>query len=390
MRVVAPPISISAQANELHFRSTVIDTHVDTTQRLLSGNFNLAATHADGAVDIPALRDGGVDAVFFAIWAPGTITGAEAVSRARTQIEAIRRELELHAAEVVLARSVEEIRCAKSAGKIALLLALEGGQMIGGDLDVLREYARRGVRYVTLTHNFSTDWADSSTDRAVHDGLSGFGKKVIQEMNRLGVMVDVSHVSDKTFEDVLTASAAPVIASHSSCRALCDSPRNLTDEMIVALATKRGVIQINFHVGFLNQQFRNTMKEHPELQSQIEELAKKRRGENHGEQWIEGGRIMREMAAEGKLPRVEWTEIVDHIDHALRVAGVEHVGLGSDFDGADMPFGMESASCLPRITNALLERGYSEADVEKILGGNVLRVMQDVDAVSIQMRGTNG
>jgi len=367
----------------------VIDTHVDTTQRLLSGNFDLGVAHADGGVDIPALREGGVDAIFFAIWAPGTITGEEAVGRARAQIEAIRRELDIHSQEIVLARNAGEIRRAKAAGKIAVLLALEGGQMIAGDLGVLREYAAHGVRYVTLTHNFSTDWADSSTDKAVHNGLSGFGKKVIQEMNRLGVMVDVSHVSDKTFEDVVTASEAPVIASHSSCRALCDSPRNLTDEMIPVLAAKGGVIQINFHVGFLNQNFRNTMKERPELQGEIEEMAKKRCGENHGDQWIEGGRIMREMVAEGKLPRIEWTDIIEHIDHAVRVAGVEHVGLGSDFDGADMPFGMENASCLPRITAALLERGYSEVDVENILGGNILRVMQDVEAVSTEMRGTN-
>jgi membrane dipeptidase len=368
----------------------VVDTHVDTTQRLLSGDFDLGIRHTAGSIDIPAMRGGGVDAIFFAIWIPGTVTGPEAVRRARSQIEAIRRHLALHCGEVVLARTPADIRRAKSDGRIALVLALEGGQMINGSLDLLREYASLGVRYLTLTHNYNTDWADSSTDQPLHNGLSHFGKQVISEMNRLGVLVDVSHVSDKTVADVLATSAAPVIASHSSCRALCDSPRNLSDEMMYALAEKGGVIHINFHVGFLNQDFRNVMRDHPEFQSQIEALAKERCGAGHAEQWIEGGRIVREMVADGKLPRVEWTEIIDHIDHAVCVAGIEHVGLGSDFDGADMPFGMEDASCLPRITNALLERGYSEADVEKILGGNTLRLMQDVEAVCSQMRGTNG
>jgi membrane dipeptidase len=380
---------ITARAREIHFRSIVIDTHVDTTQRLLSGDFDLSARHTAGSIDIPAMRDGGVDAIFFAIWTPGTVVGTEAVQRARAQIDAIRRHLALHSRELVLARTSADIRRAKAAGQIALVLALEGGQMIDGNLDLLREYASLGVRYVTLTHNFNTDWADSATDRPLHNGLSDFGKQVIREMNRLGVMVDVSHVSDKTFADVLAIGEVPAIASHSSCRALCDSPRNMSDDMIRALAKKGGVIQINFHVGFLDQKFRNTIKDHPELQSQIEALAKERCKENHVEQWIEGGRIMREMVASGKLPRVEWTEILDHVDHAVQVAGVDHVGLGSDFDGADMPFGMEDASCLPRITQALLERGYSEADIEKILGGNTLRLMQDVEAISTQMRGTN-
>jgi membrane dipeptidase len=380
--VESPQCEITVRAKEIHFRSILVDTHVDTTQRLLSRDFDLGVRHIGGSVDIPAVRDGGVDAIFFAIWTPGTVIGPEAVHRASEQIEAIRRHLARHAGEMVLARTADDIRRAKAANQIALLLGLEGGQMINGNLDVLREYASLGVRYVTLTHNFNTDWADSSTDQPFHNGLNDFGKDAIREMNRLGVMVDVSHVSDKTFADVVAISAVPVIASHSSCRAICDAPRNMSDEMIRTLADTGGVIQINFHIGFLSQEFRNAMKEHLELQSHIEALAKERVGENQADQWIEGGRIVREMVNAGTLPRVEWTQIIDHIDHAVEVAGIDHVGLGSDFDGADMPYGMEDASCLPRITNALLQGGYSEADVEKILGGNTLRLMQDVEAVS--------
>jgi membrane dipeptidase len=388
--VEAPHFGITAQARAVHLRSIVVDTHVDTTQRLLSGNFDLEARHADGSVDIPSMQEGGLDAIFFAIWVPGTVTGPEAVRRGFAQIDAIRRQLALHPGEIVLSRTADDIRRARAAGQIAILLGLEGGHMINCDLDVLRKYASLGVRYMTLTHMLNTEWADASTDRPAHNGLSDFGKQVIHEMNRLGMIVDVSHASDKAFADVLSASAAPAIASHSSCRALCDAPRNMPDEMIRALAAKGGVIQINFYVGFLSQEFRNTMRAHPELQSQIEALAKQRCGENHAEQWIEGGRLMREMVADGRLPRVDWTEIINHIDHAVKIAGIDHVGLGSDFDGADMPYGMEDASRLPRITDALLRKGYSEADVEKILGGNTLRLMQDVEAASIRMRGTIG
>jgi membrane dipeptidase len=202
-------------------------------------------------------------------------------------------------------------------------------------------------------------------------------------------MVDISHVSDKTFYDALEISQAPLIASHSSCRALCNAPRNMTDQMIKDLAAKGGVIQINYHVGFLSQKFSDAEKAQPEIEKQIEDETKKRCGEtgNSGCRDIERSTVTREFMTIGKLPQVEWTEIVNHIDHAVKIAGADHVGLGSDFDGAVMPMGMEDATHLPQITNALLEKGYSESDIQKILGGNTLRAMEQVEATAKRLGG---
>jgi membrane dipeptidase len=257
--------------------------------------------------------------------------------------------------------------------------------MINSNLGVLRSYAALGVRYMTLTHSGNCEWADSSTDKTAHNGLTDFGKDVIREMNRLGLMVDISHVSDKTFYDVLAISKAPVIASHSSCRALCDAPRNMTDQMMKDLAAKGGVVQINYHVGFLSQEFRNAEKADPEVEKTIAAEVQKLCGDNEACQLLEGDRVTREYVEQGKLPRVDWTAIIEHIDHAVKVAGIDHVGLGSDFDGANMPYGMEDASKLPKITEALLKKGYSEGDVRKILGENTLRLMSEAERVSREL-----
>jgi len=286
---------------------------------------------------------------------------------------------------LVLTTTVAGIREAHRQGKIASLMGIEGGHMIASDLDVLRRYASLGTRYMTLTHTGNCEWADSSTDKPAHNGLTEFGKGVVREMNRLGMIVDVSHVSDKTFADVLEVSKAPVFASHSDCRAICDAPRNMSDDMIKRLAAKGGVIQINYHVGFLSQEFRNAEKAHPEWDKRIALEIQKRCGAKEGCQLIEGDRITREYVLRGDLPRVEWTKIIEHIDHAVKVAGIDHVGLGSDFDGANMPFGMEDVSKLPQVTNALLEKGYSEGDVKKILGENTLRVMAEVERVGREL-----
>jgi membrane dipeptidase len=374
--------SISPAARELHFQSIVVDTHDDTTQRLLDPKFDFGARHTDGSVDIPRMREGGLSAIFFSIWIPGTVTGLSAVQRALDQIGAVRETVARHPNDLVLCTTAEEIRRAKASGKIAVLMGVEGGHMINNSLANLDKFFALGVRYMTLTHTVNTDWADASTDKAAHNGLTDFGKQVVREMNRLGMMVDISHVADKTFYDVLAISKAPVIASHSSCRALCSAPRNMTDDMIKALAAKGGVIQINYHIGFLSQQFQDASKAHPELGKEIEAESKKRCGDNEAGQLIEADKITRDMVAQGKLPRVDWTEIIKHIDHAVKLAGADHVGLGSDFDGADMPYGMEDVSDIPQITNALLAKGYSPTDVRKILGGNTLRLMQDVEAAA--------
>jgi len=374
--------NISPQARELHFQSIVIDTHDDTTQRLLDPKFDFGAIHSDGSVDIPRMRAGGLSAIFFSIWIPGTVTGPTAVQRALDQINAVREAVTRHPNDLVLCTTADEIRRAKAGGKIAVLMGVEGGHMINNSLANLDKFFALGVRYMTLTHTVNTDWADASTDKPAHNGLTDFGKQVVREMNRLGMMVDISHVADKTFYDVLAVSKAPVIASHSSCRALCSAPRNMTDDMIKGLAAKGGVLQINYHIGFLSQQFQDVSKAHPELGKEIEAESKKRCGENEACQLIEADKITRDMVVQGKLPRVDWTEIIEHLDHAVKLVGADHVGLGSDFDGADMPYGMEDVSDIPKITNALLAKGYSPADVRKILGGNTLTLMQDVEAAA--------
>src|ERR1700737_1110647 len=268
--------SISEKARKLHFSSIVVDTHDDTTQRFLDGKFDLGVRNATGSIDIPRMRDGNLSAIFFSIWMPSKITGPEAVDRALVQIDAVREQIRKHSNDVVLATTAAEIREARKQGKIAALMGVEGGHMINSDLGVLRSYAALGVRYMTLTHSGNDEWADSSTDKAAHNGLTDFGKDVIREMNRLGVMVDISHVSDKTFADALAISKAPMFASHSSCRAICDAPRNMTDEMMKALASKGGVIQINYHVGFLSQEFRDAEKADRKINAAIERKVIKR------------------------------------------------------------------------------------------------------------------
>jgi membrane dipeptidase len=376
---------ISARAKKLHFTSIVVDTHDDTTQRFLDGKFDLGSRSATGSIDIPRMREGNLGAIFFSIWIPSKVTGPEAVDRALVQIDAVGEQVRKHPKDLVLATTATEIREARKQGKIAALLGVEGGHMINSDLAVLRTYAALGVRYMTLTHSGNDDWADSSTDKAVHNGLTEFGKDVVREMNRLGVMVDISHVSDKTFYDALEVSKAPLIASHSSCRAICDAPRNMTDRMMKDLAAKGGVVQINYHVGFLSQEFRNAEKANPELNKAIGAEVAKRCGDNEGCQLMEGDRITREYVEQGKFPRVAYIKIIEHIDHAMKVAGIDHVGLGSDFDGANMPYGMEDATKLPYITEALLQKGYPEGDVKKILGENTLRVMTEVERVSREL-----
>jgi membrane dipeptidase len=372
----------SRRAREVHFSSLVFDTHTDTPQRILFDKFDLGHRDGAGCVDIPRLRDGGVGAVFFALWVPVDITGEAATRRARDLLDATAAQIELHARELALCDSVSEIKTARAANKIAVLLGLEGGHAINADLAVLREFHARGLRYMTLTHNAATEWADSSSTAAVHHGLSDFGREVIREMNRLGMMVDVSHVSDATFDDVLATSRAPVIASHSGCRALCDAPRNLDDERIRRLAAAGGVMHVVFHNSFLSQEYASAYRSMADQSLARQKELQEKFGQNEARILMEGQRWNDALILGGKLPRVSWEKIVDHIDHAVRVAGADHVGIGSDFDGAFMPQGMEDASKLPRITEGLIRRGYPDADIRKILGENTLRVMVEVQRVS--------
>lgn len=378
-----PGRQVSDRARQLHDRAIVVDTHGDTPQRLVfDKTFDLKVRNKNGHIDIPRMRDGGLDALFFSIWVPSDVTGPPAVKRALDQIDAVREAARLHPNDLLLATTAADVRSAVAQRKIAALMGMEGGHMIDDDIRLLRNYAVLGVRYLTLTHFRNNNWADSSTDKSKHNGLTPFGKHVVRELNRLGVMVDISHVSDKTFYDVLAITAAPVIASHSSCRVIANHPRNMSDDMLRALAKNRGVVMINYHAGFLSEEFRlASEKRSGDIVAAMSAMSKKCGG-NEACTTMESERIDREAMAKGVLPKVMWEKIIEHIDHAVKVAGADHVGLGSDFDGATMPIGMDDASMLPKITDALLEKGYSETDVQKILGGNILRVMETVERVA--------
>ena len=374
-----------AAARALHFEAIVIDTHDDTTQRMLDPAFDLGARHKDGSIDIPRMREGGLDAIFFSIWIPGTITGDEAVRQAIAQIDAVNRQVAAHPADLELVTTADGIRKAVAAGRIAVLLGVEGGHMIANDLGNLRRFFDLGARYMTLTHSVNVDWADSSTDKPRNAGLSHFGREVVREMNRLGMMVDISHVSDAVFDDVMRLSKAPVIASHSSARALAQVPRNMNDRMIRELAAHGGTMQVNYNTGFLSQAFADARAANDgAIRNAIDAEATELCGNNMACEIQAGSDLARERVERGTLPKVEWTEIVDHIDHAAKLAGAEHVGLGSDFDGADMPYGMEDVTGLPKLTQALLERGYTPDQVRDILGRNLLRVMEQVEKVAAE------
>ncbi len=371
---------VSPQAAQVHSRAIVLDTHADTTQRMVfDPRFNIGERHSDGNIDIPRMRDGGMDALFFSIWVPSDVTGPPAVKRAFDQIDAVREAVRTHPNDLVLATTVADVRKAAADKKIAALMGMEGGHMIDDDMRLLRDYYALGVRYMTLTHFKNNNWADSSTDKPAHNGLTAFGKDVVREMNRLGMMIDISHVADKTFYDVIGLTKVPVVASHSSSRVIANHPRNMTDDMMRALAKNGGVIMINYHAGFLSEEFRvASEKRSGNIVEQMAEMSKKCGG-NEACTTMEDDRVDHEAMMNGQLPKVSWEKIIEHIDHAVKVAGADHVGLGSDFDGATMPLGMEDVTKLPKITDALLKKGYSEADVEKILGANLLRVMEAVE-----------
>src|SRR6202158_936050 len=377
---------IAERARKLHFSSIVLDTHDDTTQRFFSKSFDLGKRNPDGHIDIPRMRDGGMNAIFFSIWIDGRIMGPPAIQKALDQIDAVHENVRKFSSDLVFARTAEEVRRAHAQGKIAALIGVEGGHMIGNDIRMVRIFADLGVRYMTLSHFYNDEWADSSTDKPAHNGLTDFGKDIVREMNRQGVLVDISHVSDKTFYDALEISKAPLIASHSSCRALCNHVRDMSDDMIKALAAKGGVIQINYEKSFIDQAYKDAYDK--ETGGVVQHLSELTKNCNNDEACIsrEMAKLQEKLTAEGKLPHVSWERIVDHIDHAVKLVDADHVGLGSDFDGADMPDGLEDCSKLPRITEALLRKGYRQDDVQKILGGNILRVMERSEIVSKVMQ----
>jgi len=355
-----------ARVERLLERAVVIDLHSDTTQMILEEGFNLAEAHDYGQVDIPRMRRGRVSAVFLAS-CPNSrrLTGLESVRRGLEEMDAIRREVRRHPKDLALATTAGEILAARKQGRIAVLTGLEGGHIIDSSLAVLRTFFDLGARYMTLAHFSNTPWADSSNQPPKSNGLTAFGREVVGEMNRLGMMVDISHVSDKTFYDALEASSAPVIASHSSCRFYSSHPRNLSDDMLRALAKKGGVVHINYFNPYLDEKFREGARE-------VIAFSGPRTGPER-----------RKANAErlARLGRVPFSRLLDHFQHAVKVAGADHVGLGSDFDGVSdqLPEGMEDISKTPNLVRGLMERGFSDDEILKILGGNTLRVMHEVE-----------
>lgn len=377
---------IADRARKLHFSSVVLDTHDDTTQRFFTKDFDIGKRNPDGHIDIPRMREGGMNAIFFSIWIDGRIMGPPAVQKALDQIDAVHENVNKYSKDFVFCRTAEEVRRAHAQGKIAALIGVEGGHMIGNDVRVLRMFGDLGVRYMTLTHFYNDEWADSSTAKPEHNGLTDFGKDIVREMNRQGIMVDISHVSDKTFYDALEVSKAPLIASHSSCRALCNHPRDMTDDMIKALAAKGGVIQINYEKSFIDQTYKDAQDKFSGGVVAFIDTIRKDCGEEPGCMERKMAEMEKQAVVEGKLPHVSWERIIDHIDHAVKVGGIDHVGLGSDFDGANMPEGMDDCTHLPQITEALMRKGYKDDDIRKILGGNLLRVMEQTEIVSHEMQ----
>ena len=349
-----------------------IDSHIDTMQRVLIDRADLTQRSPVGHVDIPRLRAGGVNAPFFALWVPTYYKGSEAIRRTLDLRDAAQRLFDTHPEQIALALTAADVERITRSGRIAAILTVEGGHQIDDDLGVLRMYYRLGIRSMTLTHFRHHNWADSSTDAPVHNGLTEFGKDVVREMNRLGMIVDISHVSDKTFYDVLAVTAKPVIASHSSCREISDVPRNMTDDMIRALAKNGGVIGINFGEGFLNPKDAETLKASITRIAEEPTLVGKALDEYADKQQREG-----EMSKPVTYATLD--DAVAHIDHAVKIAGIDHVGIGSDFDGISAPpKGLEDISKMPALAAALRKKGYSDPDIRKIFGGNTLRVLREV------------
>jgi membrane dipeptidase len=380
-----PPAEAEKSAEKVLLQAIIIDTHADTPQMMLDEGYDLNQPDSPFMISVPKMRQGHLSAEFLSIWVDVGWPKQDLIHRALDLIDVVYEQVGRHSDVLGMATTADEIVRLHLQGKCAILMGVEGGHIIQDDLRALDIYYRLGVRYMTLTHTANTEWADSSTDKPQWNGLTDFGKQVIERMNRLGMMVDISHVSDKTFYDTLAATQAPVIASHSSCRALCDVPRNMTDDMIRALAKNGGVMDINFYPGFLSPEFATAYKKvAPQIHA--DESAAEKQYANDRKRLAEESRNIWARYA-SQFPAPSYTAIADHIDHAVRVAGIDHVGLGSDFDGIDSaPKGMEDVSKLPDLVRELARRGYSEQDLKKILGGNLLRVMRQVERVGREMR----
>lgn len=360
---------------KLHRAAVVFDAHCDTAMRLVGDDpIDLGERRSDGHIDIPRAFEGGLDAQIFAVWVPPQAPEAEFEDRARAMIDALHEQARRHADRMEIALSGKDVKRIVRSGRIAAIIGIEGGHVIGDDTAALRAFHERGVRCLTLTWMNTNKFADSSDDTVRWHGLNDRGREIVREMDRLGMVIDCAHVSDETVRDVLAETKRPVIVSHSCMRALCDIPRNVSDETLRAVAGNGGVVCVNFFPGFLDKGYHERASAlWSKYRARAREIAADHGGNAERAWRALAPELEREIAA---IPPVPLSRLVDHIDHAVRVAGVDHVGLGSDFDGiSTTPVGLEDVSKLPLLTDELLRRGYGKRDVEKILGGNLLRVV---------------
>jgi membrane dipeptidase len=375
------------RADKIHRDIVSVDTHCDTPMSLVNSDFDPGVRNDKGCVDFPRMKEGGLDAEFFAVFigqGPRNDSTYEKVHQEALKVfDAIHRNVEKYSSAAGLAFSPSDAVRLKEDGRVAVYIGLENGYPIGLDISRVKQYYDLGARYITLCHSGNNDICDSSSDPKgpEHNGLSAFGAEVVLEMNRLGMMVDVSHISDKSFYDAINLSRAPVIASHSSCRALCSSPRNFTDDMLLALKANGGVIQICILTNYIktpepNPELDARMKELNAKYGNIKDISEDQRKAYYTERW-ELRKQLRKLAAV--------SDVVDHIDHVVQVIGIDHVGIGTDFDGGGAVNGCRSVADMKNITIELLRRGYSKDDIEKIWSGNVMRVFRKAEEVARQI-----
>ncbi len=385
---------VSERALRIQNSTLVVDAHADTPQRFLDENYDIGSTDPkdEEYISLEKAKAGNLGAEFFSIWVNPKANQDHFAKRTLDLIDSVYEQASRHPDSMTMAFSVNDIERVHKEHKIAALMGIEGGHSIENDIHLLREYYRLGVRYMTLTWSNTNEWADSSGDLddpnvKHHNGLTEFGKQVVLEMNRLGMIVDISHVSDKTFWDTIATTKAPVIASHSSARSLVNVRSNMSDDMLRAVADNGGVVCVNFFADFIDNDFLKAAKsQHGEMLAAVDNYVKERKATGSQVTEDEWQRVASKWLAENRIRRAPLKSLIDHIDHLVKIAGVNHVGLGSDFDGRNyLPDGIDSAADLPQITQALLDRGYSSEDIKKILGGNVMRMFRDVEHVSRDM-----
>lgn len=372
------------RANKIHASVLTVDTHCDTPMDFVRSDFDLGVKHEDGCVDFPRMKEGGLNAEFFAVFTgqgPRNDSSFNKVHQKALEIfDAIHKNVEKNSTLAEMAYTADDAYRIKKAGKIAAFIGVENGYPIGKDISRVKQYYDLGARYITLSHSRNNDICDSSTDPkgAESNGLSPFGEEVVKEMNRLGMMIDVSHISDKSFYDVIKLSKAPVIASHSSCRALCENQRNMDDNMLLALKQNGGVIQICILSDYLK-----TPEPNPELAAKRKELQGKYGDYNNLSEDLKKQVRSEYRAIQKKYEKLATVkDAVDHIDHVVQVIGIDHVGIGTDFDGGGGIDGCKTASDMKNITIELVKRGYTKNDIEKIWGGNAMRVLYEVEKLT--------